>query len=161
MEKTSDEDIWLMNQGQAIQDFEIPEVELIDDTPPSFIEINKDDDDSRNEYVSDREVKTQLNLQKLQQPTAELFVGILDVIVPILLLYLFKNIDKNDAKLEDDEKEQLTNALSIYLATKEVSVSPMMGLLFTLVTIYGAKILYIKTLKKQEVITDERRKEES
>jgi len=161
MEKTSDEDIWLENQGQQIQDFEIPELEVLDDIPPSFIEINKDDDDSRNEYVSDREVKTQLNMQRLQEPTAELFVGILDVIVPIVLLYFFKNIDKNDAKLEESEKEQLTSALSIYLATKEVNVSPLTGLLLTLGSIYGAKILYIKTLKKQEVITDERRKEES
>lgn len=160
MEKISDEDIWLMNQGQEIQDFEAPEEQFIeDDTPPSFIEINNED--SKSEYVSDREVKTQLNLQKLQQPTAELFVGILDVIVPIILLYLFKNIDKNDAKLEEDEKEQLISALSIYLATKEVNVSPVMGLLFTIITIYGAKILYIKTLKKQEVITDEREQAKS
>lgn len=96
----NDEDIWLETQGQEIQDFEVPEPELIDDTPPPFIEI---DEEQRQERVTASDVHTQLNLQKLQQPTAELFVSLIDIIVPIALLFVFKNIDKDDAKLEQDD----------------------------------------------------------
>lgn len=146
----NDEDIWLETQGQEIQDFEVPEPELIDDTPPPFIEI---DEEQRQERVTASDVHTQLNLQKLQQPTAELFVSLIDIIVPIALLFVFKNIDKHDAKLEPDERESLISAFAQYLATKEVNVSPGMALIFTIASIYGAKIFMIKAMGSPQPVT--------
>jgi hypothetical protein len=149
-QQNNDEDLWLATQGQDIQDFEIPEIETINTPVPDFMEI--DDQEEKKDRVTATDVNTQFNLQKLQQPTAELFVNLIDIIIPIVLLFVFKNINKDDAKLEENEKDALISAFAQYLATKEVNVSPGMALIMTIVSIYGAKIFMIKAMGSQQTV---------
>lgn len=131
-----DEAIWKESREQTIQEFSVPEI--IEEPEPDF--FNTEDVLLGNEYVSNREVTSDLNMIKLNVPAATVIVNLIDILIPVLLMFVFKNIDKSDIKLEPDEKETLVDAFAQYLKTISFTMSPGMVLITSLATIYGAKI---------------------
>lgn len=130
-----EEAIWKATREQNIQEYSVPEME--EPEPEFFDTENVQHED---EYVSNRDVTSDLNMIKLNVPAATVIVNLIDIAIPILLMFVFKNIDKSDIKLEPDEKETLVDAFAQYLKTTSFTMSPGMVLITSLATIYGAKI---------------------
>ena len=100
---------WFASQNQPIQDFEAPpapEAETLNPEPA----YDPDRPFGDAPTVTDEDVRNVTNMRLAQQPTAELIVGVMDVILPLALVLLIKGTDKNDIKLEPDERETLVTA---------------------------------------------------
>ena len=145
---------WFASQNQPIQDFEAPpapEAEPLNPEPaydPDRLdpieELLSDFPDrpfGDAPTVTDEDVRNVTNMRLAQQPTAELIVGVMDVILPLALVLLIKGTDKNDIKLEPDERETLVTAWAGYLGDKNIQASPGVVLIIAIVTVYGGKIV--------------------
>lgn len=134
---------WFASQGQQVQDFEAP-------APPTDDPVLEDADvvddvDPDRPYggaptVTDEDVRNVTNMRIAQKPTAELIVGVMDVIIPIVLVLLIKGTDKDAVKLEPDERETLVNAWAGFLGDKNIQASPGVVLAVAIITVYGGKI---------------------
>jgi hypothetical protein len=145
MQNKDDASLWWESRHSQIQDFDIPEPEP-DETPDFVTETMENDPD----YVSDRDVKSELNMIRLNEPTAEIIVSMMDVILPLAFVLLIKGTEKEDARLEGGEREALVTAWAQYLKTTSFSMSPG-GVLFTsILTIYGAKVTVALVGKKEK-----------
>ncbi|MDL2309034.1 hypothetical protein LJC53_05575 [Bacteroidales bacterium OttesenSCG-928-C03] len=152
-----DASLYWESRHSSVQDYEIPEPEP--EEIPSFIEPDTTIDDPV-EYISDRDVKTELNMIRLNEPTAEIVVAMIDVILPMAMVLLIKGTEKEEIKLEDGERETLVSAWAQYLKTTSFNMSPGAVLCTTMITIYGAKITMAMMNKgKKESEIDELRKQ--
>lgn len=132
MNITDDAALWYETQGAQIQDYEVPESPIEPtDTDPTTDEP---------ETVDAETVEQRANLIEYNKPISETIVFLMDVILPSLCVLLIKGTQGDDLKLEPQEHAQLVNAWSLYLAGKEVQVSPGAALVVTIATVYGTKI---------------------
>lgn len=138
-----DSSLWYETQGQQIQDYEVPESPLPGDEPETAEPI-----DEPQPEITDAEVRTQINLQRINKPVAGLIVGGMDAVVPLLFIALVKGTEETDLKLTPQEREDLENAFALYLGEKSIEVNPFYALLFTIATIYGGKMMMAIRNKK-------------
>lgn len=133
---------WFASQNEQIQDYEAPAPPPTDGMGYEEAEVIEDPDRPWGDVptVTDEDVRNVENMRLMQKPTAELIVGVMDVILPIVICLLIKGTDKDDVKLEPDERETLVGAFATYLGDKNVQASPGVVLIVTIVTIYGGKI---------------------
>lgn len=145
MSKINDDaSAWFAAQGQQLQDFEAPpapEVDIVDET----VQL-EDEGDPERPYgdvpeVTNQDVANVNNMRAIQRPTAEVIVGTMDVIIPLLLAWIVKGSDRNDAKLTSDEHQTLVEAWATYLGDKNVQLSPGTALIVAMLTIYGSKVM--------------------
>ena len=102
---------WFASQNQPIQDFEAPpapEAEPLNPEPA----FDPDRPFADAPTVTDEDVRNVTNMRLAQQPTAELIVGVMDVILPLALVLLIKGTDKNDIKLEPPGQATLATKTS-------------------------------------------------
>ena len=123
--------LWHQSRHKEIQDFEEPE--FIQPEPEPEPEEPK-------EYISDRDVKTEINMMKLNEPTAEIIVSLIDYLMIIPLSFVCRGISKEETKIDTEERETLVQAWAQYLKTTSLNLSPGAVLLTTVLTIYGAKV---------------------
>lgn len=135
-----DASCWFASQNQQIQDLEAPPAP---EAEPFHTESDYDPDRPFGDAptVTDEDVRNVTNMRLAQQPTAELIVGVMDVLMPLVLVLLIKGTDKNDIKLEPDERETLVTAWAGYLGDKNIQASPGVVLIIALVTVYSGKIV--------------------
>lgn len=137
--------LWKKNRELQIEEIEGPEAPVdIDEEPPGFIDVNDVED---NKPITATDVRSELNLLKLAQPTASLCVSVIDILIPALIGY-FVGLEKSAFKLDTREQETLTDAFANYLKDKNVDLSPGTILIITIVSIYTPKIMLIKMLKE-------------
>lgn len=144
MSKVNDDaSAWFAAQGQQLQDFEAPpapEDEIID------ANIVDDSTDAERPYadvpeVTREDVSNVNNMRAIQRPTAEVIVGTMDVIIPLLLAWIIKGSEREDAKLTNEEHQTLVEAWATYLGDKNVQLSPGTALIVAMLTIYGSKVM--------------------
>ncbi len=134
---------WFEAQGQQLQDFEAPpapEEEVLDDTDP----MNDEDLDrpfGDAPQVTNQDVANVNNMRAIQRPTAEVIVGTMDVIVPLLIAWIIKGSERDDIKLSQEEHDTLVEAWATYLGDKNVQLSPGTALIVSMLTIYGSKVM--------------------
>ena len=148
-----DASCWFASQNQQIQDFEAPPAP---EAEPFNTESDYDPDRPLGDAptVTDEDVRNVTNMRLAQQPTAELIVGVMDVLMPLVLVLLIKGTDKDDIKLEPDERETLVTAWAGYLGDKNIQASPGVVLIIALVTVYGGKIVAaVADRKKRDEIS--------
>lgn len=138
-----DSSLWYETQGQQIQDYEVPESPLPGDEPEPAEPI-----DEPQPEITDAEVRSQINLQRINKPVAGLIVGGMDAVIPLLFIALVKGTEEDDLKLTPQEREDLENAFALYLGEKSIEVNPLHALLFTIATIYGGKMMMAVRNKK-------------
>ena len=112
---------WFASQSQPIQDFEAPpapEAEPLNPEPA----FDPDRPFGDAPTVTDEDVRNVTNMRLAQQPTAELIVGVMDVILPLALV-------------------PLVTAWAGYLGDKNIQASPGVVLIIAIVTVYGGKIV--------------------
>ncbi len=138
-----DASAWFAAQGQQLQDFEAPpapEQEVISDA-----EIIDESDNDRPygdvPEVTREDVSNVTNMRAIQRPTAEVIVGTMDVIIPLLLVWIIKGSNRDDAKLTAEEHQTLVEAWATYLGDKNVQLSPGTALIVAMLTIYGSKVM--------------------
>lgn len=152
MEETStkeiindDASLWKKNRELDVEDYETPEEQ------PDFYTPEVDED------VTDADVRNDLNKLKLTQPTAELLVSIMDVLVPAIVVFLTKEKDnKRIFKLDADEKETLSDAFANYLKETSIEMSPGVLLITAIGAVYIPKFAEMKMIKRdsQQIETD-------
>ena len=134
---------WFLQQGQEIQDYEVPEAPDFD-APDFGIDQNNDDQEDRPygdvPEVTNDDVRNVMNLRAVSRPTAEVIVGTLDVVLPLLVTMLLRGTERDDCRLDPSEHETLVEAWATYLGDKNVSVSPGWALIISMITISGAKV---------------------
>lgn len=143
-----DASLWWESRHQQVQNFETPP------PPPSFVniepELSTSNQEPEYEKVTASDVKQQLNMIKLNEPTAQIIVSIADAILPLLLCIVLKNVQESKIKLTPSENETLVQAWANYLQTTNINLSPGVVLITTMLTIYGAKITLIMMDRKKE-----------
>ncbi|MDL2262501.1 hypothetical protein LJC11_03245 [Bacteroidales bacterium OttesenSCG-928-I21] len=142
IEKThtpDDADIWFKNREKPIADYTPPEFE-----EPELIESEE------HKTVTTTDVRNELNMIKLSEPTAEIVVEVINVLIPVIFVALLKGSDKELMKLDDDEKATLVSAFANYFKDKNIQASPGVVLLGSITSIYGAKIMFAMMLKKEK-----------
>lgn len=142
---------WFASQQQPIQDFEVPpapDAGPLDAVPPA----DPDRPYADAPTVTDEDLRNLTNMRLAQQPTAELIVGVMDVLMPLVLVMLIKGTDKDDIRLEPDERETLVTAWAGWLGDKNIQASPGVVLLIAIVTVYGGKTV--------AAVADRKRKDE-
>lgn len=148
-----DASAWFASQGQQIQDFEAPpapEEPQVDDA-----EILDDGMDPNRPFgdaprVTNEDVNNVNNMRAIKRPTAEVIVGTMDVVIPLVLAFAIKGSDREDAKLTPDERNTLVEAWADYLGDKNVAMSPSAALLVAMLTIYGSKVIIALTTRKEK-----------
>lgn len=136
-----DASLWWQSRHSEVQDYEEPEIDN------SFVNL---DDDKLVEHVTDKDVKTQLNLAKINEPTAKILITLIDTVVPLLVVLVLKQSAKEDIKLTEDESETLISACALWLKDINFEMSPGYVFAGTLVTIYGSKIILEVQKNKQK-----------
>jgi hypothetical protein len=140
-ELRDDAALWHESRQADIQDFE----------EPTFIEPEPEPEPEKpTEHISDRDVKTELNMLKLNEPTAEIIVSLMDYLMIIPLSFICRGITREETKIETEEKETLVQAWAAYLKTVSFNISPGAVLLTTVLTIYGSKVAAFHFNKKTE-----------
>lgn len=134
---------WFLQQGQEIQDYEVPDAP--DFEAPDFGIDDADTDDTDRPYgdvpeVTNDDVRNVMNMRAVSRPTAEVIVGTLDVVLPLLVTMLLRGTERDDCRLDPSEHETLVEAWATYLGDKNVDVSPGWALIISMITIYGAKV---------------------
>jgi hypothetical protein len=127
-------------------------VEIQDYNEPAFISPEpetKIQEESR-EHISDRDVKTELNMLKLNEPTAEILISLMDYLMIIPLSIFCLGITKEETKVDAEERETLVQACAVYLKTTSFNLSPGAIFLTTVLTIYGAKVAAFHFKRKTE-----------
>lgn len=149
---------WFASQGQQIQDFEAPippeeepveEAEVIDEDRPY----------GDAPEVTSGDVANVNNMRAIQRPTAEVIVGTMDVVIPLLICLLIKGSDREEAKLTHEEHETLVEAWATYLGDKNVQLSPGTALFVAMITIYGSKVIGALTSRNERNIINQQRAE--
>lgn len=135
---------WFSSLGQELQVFEAPPApepdtfqgndfdDMTDDTDRPFGDVPE---------VTNQDVSNVSNMRALQRPTAEVIVGTMDVVIPLLLAFIIKGSERDDAKLTPEEHDTLVEAWATYLGDKNVQLSPGTTLIVALLTIYGSKVM--------------------
>lgn len=139
---------WYESVGMDLQDYEAP------DAPPPLPENPEGDIDELRPYgdvpeVTNDDVRNVTNMRAISEPTAEVIVGTLDVVIPLFITLLIKHSDKDDCKLSEEERRTLVGAWATYLGDKNVQLSPGVSLLMAMGTIYGAKVVGALTCAKE------------
>ena len=134
---------WFLQQGQEIQEYEVPDAP--DFEAPDFGIDNDDTADTDRPYgdvpeVRNEDVRNVMNMRAVSRPTAEVIVGTLDVVLPLLVTMLLRGTERDDCRLDPSEHETLVEAWATYLGDKNVDVSPGWALIISMITIYGAKV---------------------
>ena len=134
--------LWHESRNVEIQDFE----------EPAFIEpeLESDPDLDQREHISDRDVKTELNMLKLNEPTAEIIISLMDYLMIIPMSFICRGITREETRVEQEEREQLVMACANYLKTTSFNLSPGFLFLTTVLTIYGAKAATFHFTKQME-----------
>lgn len=151
----SDSELFQTTRNLEVSDIVIPENET--DEIPSFIDDKIEEDNptpEKEELISKREVDSSLNRLRLNEPTAEIITNLMNIFIPLLICLIFKNSDKDDFNLSEEEKETLVSAWANYLATQNVNISPGATLITTILTIYGAKItmaMWNKSISEKKI----------
>lgn len=132
-----DASLWKQSRESEIQEYEVPE----DD----FLSIGANDNNfSEPEPEEERITKTDIQQNKnrieFNEPTAGVIVGIMDVVIPLLFVFVFKAENKDQFKLDASEKDLLLESWANYLATKEFTMSPGAVLITSLLSVYAAKV---------------------
>lgn len=135
--------IWFENRNAIKQDYEVPEQST------SFVDIDDEVETEVQTDVTNKEVRTQLNMIKLNEPTAEIITSLMDSLIPVVFVLIIKEADNDKLKLTDNERETLTNAWAQYLKDSNVEMSPGVVLLGTIGIIYGSKITMVLTERKR------------
>lgn len=152
-----DANAWFLSQGQDIQDFEAPEApdftpdgQILDPdtlTDPDLPDPSRPYADLPDVTASDR--RNVENLRAIAQPTAEVIVGTIDVIIPLLITLLIRGSERDDTRLSADERDTLVEAWATYLGDKNIALSPTTSLIIAMVTIYGSKIIAALTARRE------------
>lgn len=138
---------WFSSLGQELQDFEAPPAPESDfGQGDSFDDMDGDTASADRPFadvpeVTSQDVSNVTNMRALQRPTAEVIVGTMDVLVPLLLAFIIKGSERDDAKLTPEEHDTLVEAWTGYLGDKNVQLSPGTTLIVALLTIYGSKVM--------------------
>ncbi len=149
-----DASLWFESRNASIQDYETPEpVPEI----PDFIDTETESEPV--EYVTSKQVRHELNMIQLNEPTAEIIVSLMDVVLPLVLVIFIKGTDKEDIKLDQNERETLIAAWAKYLQTTSFQMSPGGILITSMLTIYGAKVTMAMMNRNQNSELEELRKE--
>lgn len=136
---------WLENQETPLQEYDVSEM-------PEELK-----DEEEQSPITTKAVSEQKNLLKLAEPTSKIVVGLMDTVLPLLLIVSFskfgRELDNKDLSLDKNEEENLTAAWSNYLKDKDFEASPGAMLLITIATIYGAKVFvaYNNSKEKEEL----------
>jgi len=134
-------------------------VEIQDYEAPSFVDLEQDDKlndladeaDVQPEKLTKTELNTQLNMLELNRPTAKIIVQLMDVLVPVVIVFVIKGADSEELKLTPEETQTLTEAWALYLRDSNVQMSPGMVLLGTIGIIYGSKVVIaLQTAKENK-----------
>lgn len=99
--------------------------------------------------VTSDDVRNVQNMRILQEPTAKIIVGVMDIVIPLVVMLLMKNVAEESMKLEKSEREELELAWAVYLGDKNVQVSPGVALIACIVTVYGGKVISVMQDRKQ------------
>ena len=134
---------WFAAQGQQLQAFEAPPAPDLEfaDTPDLMDEDDPDRPFADVPEVTNQDVSNVNNMRAIQRPTAEVIVGTMDVLVPLLIAWIIKGSEREDAKLSPEEHETLVEAWATYLGDKNVQLSPGTALVVAMLTIYGSKVM--------------------
>lgn len=155
---------WYDSMGQEIQDFEVPPMPEEEPTTEEAAAAEEAEYLEDHPYrdvprVTGEDASSVLNMQRIQRPTASVIVGVMDVVLPIVIALIFKGSESDTLKLDDGERDTLTDAWTAYLGDKNVQASPGAVLLTTIATIYGAKVFLAFQQKKeadrQRIIDDQ------
>ena len=140
-----DAGLWFESRHAEIQEYNEPE------PVNTFVNLDDDEADKAGEQseVTNKQVRTELNMIKLNEPTAQIVVTLMDTLVPVLLLLIIKGANEDKLKLTGEEKETLTQAWAQYLKDSNVQMSPGAVLIGTVAVIYGAKITLALTEMKR------------
>ncbi|MDR0207040.1 MAG: hypothetical protein LBI45_07285 [Bacteroidales bacterium] len=133
--------LWHESRQAEIQAYEEPA--FIESEPEPMPEDPK-------EHISDKDVRTELNMLKLNEPTAEIIISLMDYLMIIPLSFICKGITREETKVEADERDTLVQACAAYLKTTSFNLSPGVVFLTTVLTIYGAKVAAFHFNKKPE-----------
>lgn len=137
--------LWKKNRELEIEEYTVPE-----QVPDGFIDVDEQDTVISDEpkHVTATDVRDNLNMLKLAQPTAGLCVSIIDIVLPALAFWIV-GAEKSDMKLDADEKDTLQDAFANYLKDKNLEMSPGGILLMTIAAIYTPKIIMVRMSKKK------------
>lgn len=138
-ELKDDAALWYESRQVDIQDYE----------EPAFIEPDPETEDTK-EHITDRDVRTELNMLKLNEPTAEILISLMGYFMIIPLSFICKGITREEAKVEAEERDTLVQACASYLKTVSFNLSPGAVFLTTVLTVYGAKVANFHLNKKTE-----------
>ncbi|MDR3046195.1 MAG: hypothetical protein LBU51_01090 [Bacteroidales bacterium] len=146
-----DATLWKESREIPIQEYSEPTVS----DNPEF--VSTETDSEKPHFITDKEVKSNYNSIKISEPTANLIVSLINVIFPAIVCKFTKGKadDKDNLKLEEDEKEVLVDAFSQWLSEKQVNMSPTAVLLTAIAGIYTPKIIdvfFFKTKENEENI---------
>lgn len=168
-----DAQAWYESMGQEIQDFDVPPMPETEPSPEQQAEIDEAQYMEDHPYadaprVSNEDATSVLNMQRINRPTATVIVGTMDVFLPIVITMIIKGSERDDAKLQESERETLIEAWAAYLGDKNVQASPGMVLITTILTIYGSKVYtciqHRNEIRQAEIIAEQqeqlRRQEE-
>lgn len=143
---------WFASQGQQIQDFEAPPMPESEPTVEDAEVLEEPDPDrpyGDAPTVTSDDVRNVQNMRILQEPTAKIIVGVMDTVIPLVVMLLMKNVAEESMKLEESEREELELAWAAYLGDKNVQVSPGVALIVCIVTVYGGKVISVMQDRKQ------------
>lgn len=143
---------WFASQGQQIQDFEAPPMPEMEPTVEDAEVLEEPDPDrpyGDAPTVTSDDVRNVQNMRILQEPTAKIIVGVMDTVIPLVVMLLMKNVAEESMKLEESEREELELAWAAYLGDKNVQVSPGVALIVCIVTVYGGKVISVMQDRKQ------------
>lgn len=142
---------WFASQGQQIQDFEAPPMPESEPTVEDAEVLEEPDPDrpyGDAPTVTSDDVRNVQNMRILQEPTAKIIVGVMDTVIPLVVMLLMKNVAEESMKLEKSEREELELAWAAYLGDKNVQVSPGVALIVCIVTVYGGKVISVMQDRK-------------
>lgn len=148
--------LWKQSRESEIQEYEVPE----DD----FLNIGANDNnfsELEEERITKTDIQQNKNRIEFNEPTAGVIVGIMDVVIPLLFVFVFKTENKDQFKLDSSEKDLLMDSWSNYLATKEFTMSPVAVLITSILSIYAAKVTVATIERNNAKKNKENVKEES
>ena len=145
---TNDENekIYEETREYPIQDYETP--------PPPPEETVQSEEIHEPEYITDKEVKSEMNALKLSEPLANLLVNLLNIVLPAIVCNFSPegNDDKLDLIMDGTEREATTYAIANFIKETNFDLSPGGVLLTTLISVYTPKFIYVFYTKRQQHI---------
>lgn len=143
MPDSNEEKLYEETRDLPIQDYELP-------PPPPEDDVVLDE--LERDYISDKEVKTELNALKLSEPLANLLVNLINILLPALICNFTPGRveDKPDLVMDVSEQEAATDAVAQFIKETRFDMSPAGILITTAVSIYVPKFIYVFYTKKQQ-----------